>query len=108
MTKLSDFLTQNKIHPNRVVLASKALERRQPADKALAAKKKAMKDGKLDKDEGVLKAKPRSGRPVTGATITKAIGGRPLNGPTKNRIVRAVNAVLTRKKKPEIGLRDLF
>ena len=29
-------------------------------------------------------------------------------GPTKTRIVRALNAVLAQKKKPEIGLRDLF
>jgi len=108
MSKLSDFLTQNKIHPNRIVLASKPLERRTAEDKALAAKKKAMKDGKAEKDEAVLKTKPRSSRPVTGATMTKALAGRPINGPTKHRIVRAVNAVLVQKKKKEVVFRDLF
>ena len=68
MSKLSDFLTAQKIHPNRVVLASRSLERRTAEDRELAKKKKAMKDGKMDKDEAVLKSKPRSGRPVTGAT----------------------------------------
>ena len=108
MSKIGDFLTQNKIHPSRIVTASKALERRQAEDRALSAKKKAMKDGKADKDEAVLKSKPRSGRPVTRATLTKAVAARPINGPTKTRIVRALNAVLAQKKKPEIGLRDVF
>lgn len=108
MSKLGDYLTKNKIHPNRVVTASKELERRQAADHALSAKKKAMKDGKVDKDEAVLKQKPRSGRPVTAATMTKAVAGQTVNGPTKTRIVRALNAVLAQKKKGEIALRDLF
>lgn len=108
MSKLGEYLTKNKIHPNRIVTASEAIERQQSADRELAAKKKAMKDGKLDKDEAVLKQKPRSGRPVTGATMTKAINGKAINGPTKTRIVRAVNAVLAQKKKGEIALRDLF
>lgn len=108
MSKLGDFLTTNKIHPNRVVTASRGIERRQKADIELAAKKSAMKAGKIEKDEAVQKQKPRSGRPVTSAAMTKAIGGRPLNGPTKTRIVRAVNAVLGQKKKSEVALKDLF
>jgi hypothetical protein len=108
MSKIGDYLTKNKLHPNRVVHASEALERRTSEDKDLASKKKLMKDGKMDKDEAVLGKKPRSGRPVTRATMTKVIAGQTVNGPTKNRIVRAVNAVLAQKKKPEIGLRDLF
>lgn len=108
MSKLSDFLTTNKIDPRRVVLASEKLESHTAEDKALLANKKAMKDGKAEKDEEVLKKKPRSGRPVTGAGIAKAMGGRDVSGPVKTRIVRAVNAVLTQKKKSEVTFRDLF
>lgn len=108
MSKLSDFLTKNKIDSRRVVLASERLESRTAEDLQLAKTKKAMKDGKVEKNEDVMKQKPRSGRPVTGAAMTKAIGGQTVSGPTKTRIVRAVNAVLAQKKKPEIGLRDLF
>lgn len=108
MTKLNDFLTTNKINPKRVVLASKAIESRQADDVDLIKKKKAMKDGKLEKDPVVQKTKMRSGRPVTEPTLTKAMGGRLINGPSKTRIVRAVNAVLVQKKKTEIGFRDLF
>jgi hypothetical protein len=107
-TKLSDFLTKNKIDPRRVVLASESLESRTDEDRKLVAAKKAMKDGKAEKDEAVLGKKPRSGRPVTGAAMTKAIGGRDVSGPVKTRIVRAVNAVLTQKKKSEVAFRDLF
>ena len=108
MTKLADFLTTNKIDPRRVVLASTKIEGRTAEDKKLAATKKAMKAGKAEKNEEVLKQKPRSGRPVTGAGLSKAMLGRDIGGPVKTRIVRAVNAVLTTKKKPEVTLRDLF
>lgn len=108
MTKLSDFLTQNKIDSRRVVLASTKLETRTADDKKLAATKKAMKAGKVEKNEETLKQKPRSGRPVTGAAMTKAVHGRDIGGPVKTRIVRAVNAVLAQKKKSEVTFRDLF
>jgi hypothetical protein len=108
MSKLSDFITQNAIHPNRIILASRDLERRRPEDKELVRKKKLMKEGKLEKDEATLAKKPRSGRPVTHAALHKAMRGQTVSGPTKTRIVRAVNAVLARKKKPEVTLRDLF
>jgi hypothetical protein len=108
MSKLSDFLTQNKIDTRRVVIASGDLEARTAEDKKLVATKAAMKAGKAEKDAEVLKQKPRSGRPLTGAAVGKALAGQAVSGPTKTRIVRAVNAVLAQKKKPEITLRDLF
>lgn len=108
MSKLSDFLTQNKIDSRRVVVASKDLEKQTAEDVKLLATKKAMKDGKAEKDEAVLKQKPRSGRPVTAASMTKALDGQTVSGPTKTRIVRAVNQLLAAKKKPEVSVRDLF
>jgi hypothetical protein len=108
MSKLNDFLTQNKIHLNRILTVSKKLERRRPEDKELARKKKLMKEGKLEKDEAILAKKPRSGRPVTKAALTKALAGKPINGPTKTRIVRAINALLAQRKQPEVTIRDLF
>jgi len=108
MSKLSDCLKNNKIDARRVVLASKGLERHTREDLALIAKKAAIKEGKAEKDEAVTKAKPRSGRPVTLPQVEKAIRGETISGPAKTRVVRAVNAILTARKKPEIGLRDLF
>ena len=107
-TKLSAFLTQNKIDSRRVVLASRKIEARTAEDKKLAETKIQMKAGKIEKDADVLAKKPRSGRPVTHTGIGKAMLGRPVVGPVKTRIVRAVNAVLVQKKKSEVTFRDLF
>lgn len=108
MSKLSDSLKNHKIDPRRVVLASKGLERRTDEDRALLAKKALMKAGKLEKDEALLKTKPRSGRPVSLPQVEKALRGETISGPAKTRVVRAVNAILEGRKKPAITLRDLF
>ena len=108
MSKLSDFLTTNKIDSRRVVGVSRSLERPTAADKLLRAKKSAIKAGKAEKDEAITKAKPKSGRRVTQPSIDAAAKGEAISGPSKQRIVRAVNSILAGRKKPEIGFRDLF
>ncbi len=108
MSKLSDFLTKNKIDARRVVAKSRGLERPTAADKLLMAKKAAIKAGKAEKDEAVTKAKPKSGRRVTQPSIDRAARGESISGPSKQRIVRAVNAILAGRKTPEVGFRDLF
>ena len=108
MSKLSDYLKTNKIDARRVVGASRGLERQTAADRVLMAKKSAIKAGKAEKDEAIAKTKPRSGRRVTQPAIDRALAGTTLGGPTKTRIVRAVNAILVARKKPEVTFRDLF
>lgn len=108
MSKLGDYLKNHKIDARRVISASKSLEQQTADDKKLVAKKALMKAGKLEKDEAVLKQKPHSGRPVTGPMMARAVAGQAVPGPVKTRIVRAVNALLTAKKKPEAKLHDLF
>ena len=108
MSKLSDYLTKNKIDSRRLVGTSRGLERQTAEDRVLIAKKSAIKAGKAEKDEAVSKAKPRSGRRVTQPSIDRAIAGTTVGGPTKTRIVRAVNAILVARKKPEVTFRDLF
>jgi hypothetical protein len=108
MSKLSDSLKNHKIDARRVVGASKGLERRTREDLALVTKKAAMKAGKVEKDDAVMKQKPRSGRPLTLPQVEKALRGETISGPAKTRVVRAVNEILKARKKAEIGLRDLF
>jgi hypothetical protein len=108
MSKLSDYLKKNKIDARRVVGASRGLERQTSEDRALVAKKAAIKAGKMEKDDAITKAKPRSGRRVTQPTMDRAVAGTAVSGPTKTRIVRAVNAILVARKKPEATFRDLF
>ena len=73
MSQLSDSLKNHKIDARRIVLASKDLERRTREDLALVAKKAAIKAGKLEKDDAVMKQKPRSGRPVSLPQVEKAM-----------------------------------
>lgn len=106
MSKLSDFLTSKKIDPRRILSASKSLEAFQPEDRAIKLAKRRAKGGG---DEGAKETrKPRSGRPVTQRAIDAALAGKPVSGPTKTRILKAVNAILELKKADKVDLRALF
>ena len=110
MSKLKDFLTKNKIDSRRLLVASKDLEQLRPEDrKVRLAKRTAKAGGDVPDAVKELAAKERrSGRAVTPATIRAALTGEAVSGPAKTRILRALNAVLTQKKKGEVALRDLF
>lgn len=107
-TKLEAFLSDNKIDHRRLLTASRQAERLRPEDRAIKlVQKQARKkeDGKVPDD---LK-KPRSGRPVTDVGLARALTGDDrLSSAAKTRILRAVNAVLTQRKKDEVKLDDLF
>jgi hypothetical protein len=113
-TKFAQFLKDNKIDPRRLVVASRSIERLQPEDRKIKLAKrqaKASPGGPAAPAEGEEKKappKPRSGRPVTTRAIEAASGGKPLAGPAKNRLLRAVNHVLAQKKKAAVDLRAIF
>jgi hypothetical protein len=52
--------------------------------------------------------KPRSARPVSRTTLSKALAGKTLSGPAKTRVLRAVNHILSQRKQPEVPLGSLF
>jgi hypothetical protein len=111
MSKFSDFLQGNKIDPRRIGAASAFLERLRPEDRTLKLQKKQSraKEGGAPPAEGAAApAKRRSGRPVTPQLLAKALEGKPLAGPGKTRLLRAVNRVLEQKKKDPVDLRALF
>jgi len=107
MSKLSDYLQQQKIDPRRVLVASHDIEQLRPEDRAVRLAKKRLKGGDEKAKEAAEKER-RSGRPVSQPTLNRALGGAVVSPAAKSRIVRAVNAVLTQKKKSEVALRDLF
>jgi hypothetical protein len=109
MSKLSDYLKQQKIDPRRLLVASHDIEQLRPEDRAIRLAKKRLKGGdeKAPVKEAAEKER-RSGRPVSQPTLDRALGGAALSPAAKSRILRAVNAVLTQKKKTEVALRDLF
>jgi len=106
-TKLATFLSSKKIDPRRVMSASHTLETLRPEDRVI---KRNRKRAKGEGAEGAPKEerKPRSGRPVTGRAMNAALVGKSLSGPTKQRILRAVNHLLEQKKAEKVDFRTLF
>lgn len=106
-TKFSEFLTAQKIDPRRLAAASTQLEKLRPEDRRVKLAKKQAK-GSEAKPEGDKPPKPRSGRPVTARLLAQALNGKPVPGPGKTRLLRAVNRVLEQRKKDPVDLRTLF
>lgn len=111
-SRFSEFLTNEKIDPRRLLVASRQIERLRPEDRAIRLKKR------LGRKEGAeapapaagdaAAAKRRSGRAVTPRLISAAQAGKPLSGAQKTRLVRALNRVLEQKKKEPVELRKVF
>jgi hypothetical protein len=107
-TKFSQFIASKKIDPRRILMASHTLETLTLDDRRIKlAKRNGKKEGA---DASVPKEtrKPRSGRPVTQRALQAALGGGTLSGPTKSRILRAVNHLLEQKKQELVDLKTLF
>ncbi|MGH7270829.1 MAG: hypothetical protein ACREJ3_10405 [Polyangiaceae bacterium] len=106
-TKFAQFIAAKKLDPRRILAASHNLEALQPEDRVIKLKKR---QGRASEDANAPKEtrKPRSGRPVTQRALDAALGGGKMSGPTKTRLLHAVNALLKQKKQEEIDLRALF
>jgi hypothetical protein len=111
-SKFAQFLKDNKIDPRRLLVASQGVERLRPEDRRIKFEKRQAKAGSgAPAAAGEAKpapAKPRSGRPVTQRLLDAATNGKPVTGPAKTRLLRAVNRVLEQRKKPAVDLRAVF
>ena len=105
-SKLQTFLNDNKLNSKRLLTVSHTLETLQKADRDLKLQRRRNKaaEGGEKKEVG----KPRSGRPVTSRSLSAALAGTTISGPTKQRILRAVNYLLEQKKKDKVDLKALF
>jgi hypothetical protein len=107
--KFVQFLQDNKIDPRRLIVASGQLEKLRPEDRsAKLAKRQAKASGKPAAEGEAKPAKPRSGRPVTPRLLDTVTAGKPVTGPAKTRLLRALNHVLTQKKKSPVELKSIF
>ncbi len=107
--KFAQFLQDNKIDARRLIVASSEIEKLRPEDRKLKLLKRQVKSGKATIAEGAEKpGKPRSGRPVTPQLIASASAGKPVSGPGKTRLLRAVNKLLELKKKSPVELKAIF
>ncbi|MBK7398543.1 MAG: hypothetical protein IPJ34_20165 [Myxococcales bacterium] len=107
-SKLEQFLTAQKIDQRQLLAVSADLESLRPADRALRLAKRQGKKEEGDKKGAAETRKPRSGRPLNEVTLSKIYAGKPVSGPTKSRLLRAVNTILERKKADKVELVALF
>lgn len=109
-TKLKSFLDTNKLNEKRLLAVSHKLETLTREDRKVKLAQRKAKSGEAAGDGGEKKElpKPRSGRPVSARALSSALSGGEVSGPTKQRILRAVNYLLEQKKKDKVELRTLF
>jgi hypothetical protein len=105
-SKLAQFLATKKLNSNRILAVSHKLETltREDRTKKLERRNNKKAEGGDKKEVG----KPRSGRPVTPRAMATALSGGTISGPTKQRILRAVNYLLEQKKAEKVDLKALF
>jgi hypothetical protein len=108
-SKFAQFLASKKLDGRRLLRASHKLEGLTPEDRLIRLKKRQGRKAET-KPEGDAKEtrKPRSGRPVTPRALAAAMTGGTLSGPTKTRILKAVNYLLEQKKQEKIEMKALF
>jgi hypothetical protein len=115
MSRFSEFLTNEKIDPRRLLVASRQIERLRPEDRALRLKKRlGKKSGEApaaaaaDGEKKEAPSKRRSGRTITARLLAAAQSGGALSGAQKTRLLRALNRVLEQKKKDPVDIRKVF
>jgi len=109
-TKLAKFIDTKKLDRRRILAVSRKLEGLRPEDRAIRLNKRRVRAAAKEGGDNVPKEtrKPRSGRPVTSRALDAAVAGAPISGPTKTRLLRAINHLLELKKQDKVDLRALF
>lgn len=108
-TKFAQFVTSKKLDLRRIIAASHELESLTPEDRTIKLNKRRAK-GAEGADAAAPKEtrKPHSGRPVTPRAMEAAMTGGTMSGPTKTRLLKAVNHLLEKKKQDKVELKTLF
>ncbi len=109
MGQFSDFVSQSGLDANKILRASERLERVRDEDRELMrrrAEKRRRNAGQSYADAGL--AKPRSGRPLRPGHVAAVMADRPVPGPVRTKVVRAVNALLQKKGGEAVTAPKLF
>jgi hypothetical protein len=108
--RFAQFVAARKLDHRRILAVSRRLERLQTEDRLIKLNKRRAKKAASDGGDNAPKEtrKPRSGRPVTPRALNAALRGSAISGPTKTRILQAVNHLLGLKKQDKVDLKALF
>ncbi len=107
-SKFAQFIASKKLDARRIVAASHKLERLLPEDRLIKLNKRKAKKGEGGENAPKETRKPRTGRPVTARAMAAALAGGVVSGPTKTRLLKAVNYLLEQKKQEKVELKALF
>ncbi len=111
MGTFKQFLTDKQLPTELVVRVSSQLEARSEEDRLLAQKRWAKrhdKEAQPKKYEELGLQKPKSGRGVSLQQVNAALEDKPLPPKVRGKLVRAVNAVLSKKGGAAVDTQALF
>ncbi len=111
MGTFKQFLDAQQLEPRTLVRLSSQLEARSDADRKLAKQRSDKrrdkeKQGKPYAELGI--GKPKSGRGVSVQQVNAALEDQPLPPKVRGKLVRAVNAVLSKKGGSPVDFKSLF
>ena len=111
MGTFKQFLDAQQLEPKTLVRLSSQLEARGEADRALSQQrwsKRRDKDRQTKPYAELGIPKPKSGRGVSVQQVNAALEDRPLPPKVRGKLVRAVNAVVTKKGGAAVTFQALF
>ncbi|HZI15498.1 MAG TPA: hypothetical protein VE153_34320 [Myxococcus sp.] len=111
MGTFQQFLSEKQIRTDTLLRLSRQLEAHSSDDRALSRKragKRRDKDTQGKSYADLSLGKPRSGRGVSAQQVQAALGDQPLPPRVRGKLVRAVNAVLTKAGGGAVDARALF
>jgi hypothetical protein len=111
MGAFQQFLNEKQISTDTLLRLSRQLEAHSAEDRVLARKragKRREKDTQSKSYAELELGKPKSGRGISAQQVQAALGDQPLPPRVRGKLVRAVNAVLTRKGGGAVDSKALF
>lgn len=111
MGTFQQFLNDKRINTESLLRLSRQLEARSGEDRVLSRKragKRREKDAQGKSYAELELGKPRSGRGVSAQQVQAALRDQPLPPRVRGKLVRAVNAVLTKSGGGAVDSRALF
>ncbi|NTX14144.1 hypothetical protein HUA76_25395 [Myxococcus sp. CA056] len=111
MGSFQQFLTEKQIASDTLLRLSRQLEAQAETDRTLKRKrsdKRRNKDTQGKSYTELSLAKPKSGRGVSGQQLHAALADQPLPRRVRGKLVRAINAVLSKKGSGAVDPKALF
>jgi|GEM_PF-1175764 hypothetical protein len=111
MGVFQQFLNEKQISSDTLLRLSQQLESQGGEGRVLARKRSGKRRGKDTQGKSYAElqlGKPKSGRGVSAQQLQAALGDRPLPSRVRGKLVRAVNAVLTKQGSTEVQAPALF